>query len=255
LQCYEGLDANTALYEWNYPKQMLHIRLEEAVGENHDLRKAEAEIFSEPYLLKRPLLQAITREDRGPVLLIDEVDRADEEFEAFLLEVLSDFQVTIPELGTVRAKHRPHVVLTSNRTRELSDALKRRCLYLWIDYPDFDKEVRIIEAKVPGVNHQLAEQVAGFMQVVRRLRLSKTPGMAESIDWAMSLMALHADHLEPDAVTETLGAILKDRDDVNRLAGERADSIIKDLTGLSPDQMRQAPGQIAQRVDKELVTR
>jgi MoxR-like ATPase len=255
LQCYEGLDANTALYEWNYPKQMLHIRLEEAVGENHDLRKAEAEIFSEPYLLKRPLLQAITREDRGPVLLIDEVDRADEEFEAFLLEVLSDFQVTIPELGTVRAKHRPHVVLTSNRTRELSDALKRRCLYLWIDYPDFDKEVRIIEAKVPGINPQLAEQVAGFMQVVRRLRLSKTPGMAESIDWAMSLMALHADHLEPEAVSETLGAILKDRDDVNRLAGERADSIIKDLTGLSPDQLRQAPGPIAQRVDKELVTR
>jgi MoxR-like ATPase len=255
LQCYEGLDANTALYEWNYPKQMLHIRLEEAVGENHDLRKAEAEIFSEPYLLKRPLLQAITREDRGPVLLIDEVDRADEEFEAFLLEVLSDFQVTIPELGTVRAKHRPHVVLTSNRTRELSDALKRRCLYLWIDYPDFDKEVRIIEAKVPGINHDLAEQVAGFMQVVRRLRLSKTPGMAESIDWAMSLMALHADHLEPEAVSETLGAILKDRDDVNRLAGERADSIIKDLTGLSPDQLRQAPGSIAQRVDKELVTR
>jgi MoxR-like ATPase len=255
LQCYEGLDANTALYEWNYPKQMLHIRLEEAVGENHDLRKAEAEIFSEPYLLKRPLLQAITREDRGPVLLIDEVDRADEEFEAFLLEVLSDFQVTIPELGTVRAKHRPHVVLTSNRTRELSDALKRRCLYLWIDYPDFEKEVRIIEAKVPGINHQLAEQVAGFMQVVRRLRLSKTPGMAESIDWAMSLMALHADHLEPESVTETLGAILKDRDDVNRLAGERADSIVRDLTGLSPDQLRQAPGPIAQRIEKELVPR
>ena len=255
LQCYEGLDANTALYEWNYPKQMLHIRLEEAVGENHDLRRAEAEIFSEPYLLKRPLLQAITREDQGPVLLIDEVDRADEEFEAFLLEVLSDYQVTIPELGTVRAKHRPHVVLTSNRTRELSDALKRRCLYVWIDYPDFDKEVRIIEAKVPGINHQLAQQVAGFMQVVRRLRLSKTPGMAESIDWAMSLMALHADHLEPDAVTETLGAILKDRDDVNRLAGERADTIVNELSAMSPEQLRQAPTQIAQRIDKELVTR
>jgi MoxR-like ATPase len=255
LQCYEGLDASTALYEWNYPKQMLHIRLEEAVGENHDLRRAEAEIFSEPYLLKRPLLQAITREGQGPVLLIDEVDRADEEFEAFLLEVLSDFQVTIPELGTVRAKHRPHVVLTSNRTRELSDALKRRCLYLWIDYPDFDKEVRIIEAKVPGINHQLASQVAGFMQVVRRLRLSKTPGMAESLDWAMSLMALHADHLEPEAVTETLGAILKDRDDVTRLAGERADSIVDELSNLNPDQLRQAPPQIAQRIDKELVTR
>ena len=177
---------------------MLHIRLEEAVGEKHDIRQQEAEIFSEPYLLKRPLLNAITREDKAPVLLIDEVDRADEEFEAFLLEVLSDFQVTIPELGTVHAKHRPYVVLTSNRTRELSDALKRRCLYLWIDYPDFDKEVRIIETKVEGINHLLAEQVAGFMQVVRRIRLSKTPGMAESLDWAMSLMALHADHLEPE---------------------------------------------------------
>src|SRR5690348_1978758 len=226
LQCYEGLDANSALYEWNYPKQMLHIRLEEAVGEKHDIRQQEAEIFSEPYLLKRPLLNAITRDDKAPVLLIDEVDRADEEFEAFLLEVLSDFQVTIPELGTVHAKHRPYVVLTSNRTRELSDALKRRCLYLWIDYPDFDKEVRIIETKVEGINHLLAEQVAAFMQVVRRIRLSKTPGMAESLDWAMSLMALHADHLEPEAVTETLGAILKDRDDVSRLAGPRTESMV-----------------------------
>ncbi len=256
LQCYEGLDANTALYEWNYPKQMLHIRLEEAVGGNgRDLRQAEAEIFSEPYLLKRPLLQAITRVERAPVLLIDEVDRADEEFEAFLLEVLSDFQVTIPELGTVRAEHRPYVVLTSNRTRELSDALKRRCLYLWIDYPDFDKEVRIIESKVEGINHQLAQQVAGFMQVVRRLRLSKTPGMAESLDWAMSLMALHADHLEPEAVTETLGAILKDRDDVNRLAGERAEAIVDRLSGLDEERLRTAAPEIAQSLEKELVSR
>src|SRR3979409_2543060 len=190
LQCYEGLDANTALYEWNYPKQMLHIRLEEAVGEKHDIRQQEAEIFSEPYLLKRPLLNAITREDQAPVLLIDEVDRADEEFEAFLLEVLSDFQVTIPELGTVHAKHRPYVVLTSNRTRELSDALKRRCLYLCMYYPDFDKEVRIIETKVEGINHLLAEQVAAFMQVVRGIRLSKTPGMADSLEWARGLMAV-----------------------------------------------------------------
>jgi MoxR-like ATPase len=255
LQCYEGLDAATALYEWNYPKQMLHIRLEEAVGERHDLRQQEAEIFSEPYLLKRPLLQAITREEAAPVLLIDEVDRADEEFEAFLLEVLSDFQVTIPELGTVSAKHRPYVVLTSNRTRELSDALKRRCLYLWIDYPDFDKEVRIIETKVEGINHLLAEQVAGFMQVVRRLRLSKTPGMAESLDWAMSLMALHADHLEAEAVTETLGAILKDRDDVNRLAGQRAEAIVSELNQLDENGLRTVPPQIAQRVEKELVSR
>ncbi len=255
LQCYEGLDANSALYEWNYPKQMLHIRLEEAVGEKHDIRQQEAEIFSEPYLLKRPLLNAITREDKAPVLLIDEVDRADEEFEAFLLEILSDFQVTIPELGTVHARHRPYVVLTSNRTRELSDALKRRCLYLWIDYPDFDKEVRIIQTKVEGINNLLAEQVAAFMQVIRRIRLSKTPGMAESLDWAMSLMALHADHLEPESVTETLGAILKDRDDVSRLAGSRTESIVGELTTLDEDGLRTAPPHIAQRVDKELVSR
>src|SRR5215204_1283251 len=253
LQCYEGLDVNTALYEWNYPKQMLRIKMEE--GRDISVEQQEAEIFSEPYLLKRPLLRAISAKDKSPVLLIDEVDRADEEFEAFLLEVLSDFQVTIPELGTVRAKHRPYVVLTSNRTRELSDALKRRCLYLWIDYPDFDKEVRIIETKVEGINHLLAEQVAGFMQVVRRLRLSKTPGMAESIDWAMSLMALHADHLESEAVTETLGAILKDRDDVSRLAGARAESIVGELTALDGQELRAAPPQIAQRIDKELVPR
>src|SRR5438552_9566380 len=147
LQCYEGLDANSALYEWNYPKQMLHIRLEEAVGEKHDIRQQEAEIFSEQFLLKRPLLDAITREDRSPVLLIDEVDRADEEFEAFLLEVLSDFQVSIPEIGTVKATHVPYVVLTSNRTRELSDALRRRCLFFWIDYPNFEKEVRVVKAE------------------------------------------------------------------------------------------------------------
>src|SRR5579862_2222889 len=206
LQCYEGLDVAHAVYEWNYSRQLLHIRAaqEGAV--------AEAELFGPSFLIRRPLLEAI-ESDEPVVLLIDEIDRADEEFEAFLLEVLSDFQITIPELGTVHAKHRPYVVLTSNRTRELSDALKRRCLYLWIDYPDFDKEVRIIETKVEGINHLLAEQVAAFMQVIRRIRLSKTPGMAESLDWAMSLMALHADHLEPESVTETLGAILKDRDD------------------------------------------
>jgi len=252
LQCYEGLDQNAALYEWNYQRQLLAIKAREGSGENADA--IEEHVFSEKYLLERPLLAAIRRE-RAPVLLIDEVDRADEEFEAFLLEVLSDFQVTIPELGTVKAKHRPYVVLTSNRTRELSDALKRRCLYLWIDYPDFDKEVRIIETKVEGINHLLAEQVAGFMQVIRRIRLSKTPGMAESIDWAMSLMALHADHLEPEAVTETLGAILKDRDDVARLAGARAEMIVGELAGLDEEGLRNAPTQIAQRVDKELVSR
>src|SRR6266536_3284447 len=253
LQCYEGLDVNTALYEWNDPKQMRRIKIDEGAGASAD--EQEAHIFSDEFLLKRPLLRAISAKEKSPVLLIDEVDRADEEFEAFLLEVLSDFQVTIPELGTVKAKHRPYVVLTSNRTRELSDALKRRCLYLWIDYPDFDKEVRIIETKVVGINHLLAEQVAGFMQVVRRLRLSKTPGMAESLDWAMSLMALHADHLEAEAVTETLGAILKDRDDVARLAGSRAESIVGELAALDEDGLRSAPAQIAQRVDKELVSR
>ena len=253
LQCYEGLDASTALYEWNYPKQMLHIRLQEAAGPSgRDLRQAEAEIFSEPYLLKRPLLQAISAEAQAPVLLIDEVDRADEEFEAFLLEVLSDFQVTIPELGTVKAQHRPYVVLTSNRTRELSDALKRRCLYLWIDYPDFEKEVRIIEAKAEGINHHLAQQVAGFMQVVRRVRLAKTPGMAESLDWAMSLMALHADHLEGEAVNETLGAILKDRDDVYRMSGRRAQMILDELASVKDEDLPAATPSIAQRVEQDL---
>src|ERR1700738_4873093 len=252
LQCYEGLDQNAALYEWNYQRQLLAIKARESAGENAET--IEEHIFSEKYLLERPLLAAIRREHQ-PVLLIDEVDRADEEFEAFLLEVLSDFQVTIPELGTVHAKHRPYVVLTSNRTRELSDALKRRCLYLWIDYPDCDKEVRIIETKVEGINHLLAEQVAAFMQVVRRIRLSKTPGMAESLDWAMSLMALHSDHLEAEAVTETLGAILKDRDDVGRLAGARSEAIVNELTALDEEGLRTEPPQIAQRIDKELVSR
>src|SRR4051794_12766294 len=200
LQCYEGLDVNTALYEWNFPKQMLRMRIEEA----GTLSTAEKEhlIFSEAFLFKRPLLQAITEPDQSPVLLIDEIDRADEEFEAFLLEILSDFQVTIPELGTIEAAHRPYVALTSNRTRELSDALKRRCLYLWIDYPTFDKELRIIMTKVPGANERLASQISAFMQAVRGIKLGKTPGVAESLDWAMSLMALHADHLERDTVRE-----------------------------------------------------
>ncbi|HYW87419.1 MAG TPA: MoxR family ATPase [Chloroflexota bacterium] len=252
LQCYEGIDAAEALYEWNYPRQLLAIRLADSQG----TELGEEELFGPDYLIRRPLLRALEHPGPRPaVLLVDEIDRADDDFEAFLLELLAEAAVTIPELGTVRAKHRPYVVLTSNRTRELSDALKRRCLYLWIDYPDFDKEVRIIETKVEGINHQLAEQVAGFMQVVRRLRLSKTPGMAESLDWAMSLMALHADHLEPEAVSETLGAILKDRDDVSRLAGPRAESIVGELTSLDNEGLRNAPPQIAQRVDKELVSR
>ncbi len=212
LQCYEGLDATTALYEWNYPKQLLHIKLEETSGRS--MAEKEASIFSEAFLLKRPLLQAITHEGSAPVLLIDEVDRSDEEFEAFLLEVLSDFQVTIPEIGTIRARHHPAVVLTSNRARELSEALRRRCLYLWIDYPSFEKELRIVRAKVPGLSDRLAAEVTGVMQTLRAMRLAKIPGVAESLDWARALVALHADHLEPELVRETLGCVLKDQADL-----------------------------------------
>ncbi len=214
LQCYEGLDVHTALYEWNYQRQMLRIKLEETSG--RPVEEKEHLIFSEPFLLKRPLLQAITA-DRAPVLLIDEVDRADEEFEAFLLEVLSDFQVSIPEIGTVRARHIPYVVLTSNRTRELSDALRRRCLYLWIDYPSFDKELTIVHTKVPAINDRLAHQICGFMQLVRAAPLAKVPGIAETLDWSAALMALHRDHLDPAAVEETLGCLCKDQEDLVRV--------------------------------------
>jgi MoxR-like ATPase len=212
LQCYEGLDVNTALYEWNYAKQLLHIKLQE--GSSASTREREAEIFSREFLLERPLLRAITRPDAPPVLLVDEVDRSDEEFEAFLLEVLSDHQVTIPEIGTVRATHPPYVVLTSNRTRELSEALRRRCLYLWVDYPTFDKELRIVRGKVPGIEAHLADEVVRFVQRVRGRRLSKTPGVAESLDWAQALVALGADALGDDVVDETLGCVLKDEADI-----------------------------------------
>jgi MoxR-like ATPase len=219
LQCYEGLDASAALYEWNYQKQLLHIKLHEA-SRNSEAEE-EREIFSESFLLKRPLLQAITQE-RSPVLLVDEVDRADEEFEAFMLEVFSDWQVTIPEIGTIKATHPPHVILTSNRTRELSDALRRRCLYLWIDYPTFDKEIAIVERKVPGINQRLAGEVARFMESLRRVRLSKVPGVAETLDWANALAGLHADHLDETLVSETLGCVLKDADDIKRFRAEVA---------------------------------
>jgi MoxR-like ATPase len=217
LQCYEGLDANTALYEWNYPKQLLHIKLDER--SERSVGQREADIFSEAFLLKRPLLQAITHAGRPPVLLIDEVDRADEEFEAFLLEVLSDFQVSIPEVGTVRAKTRPAVVLTSNRSRDLSDALRRRCLYLWIDYPSLDKELRIVRSRVPGISEKLARELTTFMQSLRRLKLAKTPGVAESLDWAAALVALHASELDAALVQETLGCFLKDEADLRALTG------------------------------------
>ena len=217
LQCYEGLDAGTALYEWNYQKQLLHIKLHE--GGQRSVDQEEHEIFSESFLLKRPLLQAITQE-RSPVLLVDEVDRADEEFEAFMLEVFSDWQVTIPEIGTIKATHPPHVILTSNRVRELSDALRRRCLYLWIDYPSYDKEVTIVERKVPGINPRLAGEIARFMESLRRVRLAKVPGVAETLDWATALAALHADHLDETLVSETLGCVLKDADDIKRFRAE-----------------------------------
>lgn len=212
LQCYEGLDATTALYEWNYPKQLLHIKLEESSPASE--AEKEAAIFSEAFLLKRPLLQAITERERAPVLLIDEIDRSDEEFEAFLLEVLSDFQVTIPEIGTIKATHRPHMVLTSNRSRDLSDALRRRCLYHWIDYPSLQKELEIVRAKVPAIGETLSSQVALVMQATRAMSLSKIPGVAETLDWANALVALDATQLNREIMTETMGCFLKDEADM-----------------------------------------
>ena len=220
LQCYEGLDVATALYEWNYPKQLLHIKLEE--GSDRSVREKEAVIFSEPFLLERPLLRAIRAERRSPVLLVDEVDRSDEEFEAFLLEVLSDYQVTIPEIGTVRATHTPHVVLTSNRTRELSEALRRRCLYLWVEYPSLAKELSIVRAKVPGIDERLARDLAAFVQAIRRQKLTKTPGVAETLDWARALVALGAEELDDDVTGDTLGCFLKDEADIRQVGVEVA---------------------------------
>ena len=227
LQCYEGLDATTALYEWNYPKQMLHIKLQESLPGS--VKEKEAEIFSEAFLLKRPLLQAITHQDQPPVLLIDEIDRSDEEFEAFLLEVLSDFQVTIPELGTVKATHRPHVLLTSNRSRELSDALKRRCLYLWIDFPTLDKEIRIVRTKVPAAGENLSADIARIIQAVRTLSLSKTPGVAETLDWAAALAALDTQTIDRGALAETAGCFLKDEGDLRKLETELASGSLQNL--------------------------
>src|SRR3989475_2356056 len=219
LQCYEGLDASTALYEWNYQTQLLHIKLAETAP-GRSVSEQEHEIFSEPFLLRRPLLQAISQEGKAPILLVDEVDRSDEEFEAFMLEIFAEWQVTIPEIGTIKAVHPPHVILTSNRTRELSDALRRRCLYIWIDYPSYEKEVRIIERKVPGIDARLAREVARFMESLRRVRLSKVPGVAETLDWAQALAVLHADHLDESVVIETLGCVLKDADDIKKFRAE-----------------------------------
>src|SRR5688572_14321905 len=229
LQCYEGLDVSTALYEWNYPKQLLHIKLGETSGQS--IAQREAEIFSEEFLLERPLLRAI-RAARQVVLLIDEVDRSDEEFEAFLLEVLSEYQVTIPEIGTVRAAHEPCVVLTSNRSRELSEALRRRCLYLWIDYPTLEKELRIVRTKVPAASERLAREVTAFMQSLRRVALVKLPGLSETLDWALALVALHADHLDAEVVRETLGCVLKDEADLKRVSGHLDDGKLAEMLGL-----------------------
>ncbi|WP_329958784.1 AAA family ATPase [Sporosarcina sp. G11-34] len=211
LQCYEGLDVNNALYEWNYAKQMLHIRLTE--NSEATLAEREADIFSKQFLLTRPILEAFMEEEAPSVLLIDEVDRADEAFEAFLLEALAEFQITIPELGTIKAKHRPYVILTSNRTRELSDALRRRCLYQWVSYPDFKKETEILQARLPDIDKNLAEQIAKVMETIRQMPLQKIPGVAESLDWAQALISMHRSELNQETVQETLGCFLKNRDD------------------------------------------
>ena len=223
LQCYEGLDVSSAVYEWDYSRQMLEIRLLEAegqVGGRVSRQEARRDLFSGEFLLKRPLLQAVTAEEAGepaPVLLIDELDRADEEFEAFLLEVLSDFQVTVPEIGTLRAKEPPVVVITSNRTREIHDALRRRCLYHWIDYPPYEKELRIVEAKVPEAAEALAEEVVRFVQELRRADLYKRPGVAETLDWLRALVALDRKALTPETIDATLGVLLKYQDDIEQV--------------------------------------
>lgn len=219
LQCYEGLDVNTAVYEWDYTRQMLEIRLLEAAGNVNEERAAK-KIFSPEFLLKRPLLQAIERANGlEPVLLIDELDRADEEFEAFLLEILSDFQVTVPEIGTIKAEQPPVVIITSNRTREIHDALKRRCLYHWIDYPSFEKEYNIVLAKVPQAPEQLAQEVVAFVQELRQEDLYKLPGVAETLDWISALVALDQEDLTETVVNDTLGVLLKYQDDIEHTQG------------------------------------
>jgi len=219
LQCYEGLDVNTAVYEWNYPRQMLEIRLLEARGEAE--RATAHDIFGADFLIRRPLLQALeASEGAAPVLLIDEIDRADEEFEAYLLEILSDFQVTVPEIGTIRAERPPRVVLTSNRTREVHDALKRRCLYHWIDYPTAQKEYEIVLAKVPDAPERLAREVVAFVHRLRQADLTKVPGIAETLDWAAALLSLGARELAPELVDETLGVVLKYEEDIRQVRGD-----------------------------------
>ena len=229
LQCYEGLDVSAAVYEWNYGAQMIAIRLAEAEGEG-DRERIEHDVFSERFLIKRPLLQALEPDTSGPpVLLIDEIDRTDEAFEAFLLEVLADFQVTVPELGTVKAPHPPIVVVTSNRTREVHDALKRRCLYQWVGYPNAERELRILRAKVPGISKKLSEQVVAFVQTLRREDLFKSPGVAETLDWASALAELDVVALDPATVSDTLGVLLKYQDDITRLDATKVKVLLDEV--------------------------
>lgn len=249
LQCYEGLDAGSAIYEWNYQKQLLHIRLSEESEKTLEAR--ETEIFGRDFLLERPLLKAISGE-RTPVLLIDEIDRADEAFEAFLLELLSDWQLSIPELGTLQAEHPPYTVLTSNRTRELSDALRRRCLYLWIDYPDFAKELQIVRARVPQVSEALSAQLVAFLQLLRKLPLEKTPGVAESLDWATTLMMLGADHLDADTITNTLSVLLKHYEDQTRFKSRWLPALLEGINQLTPGHEELRLDQAWQRVEAAL---
>ena len=228
LQCYEGLDVASAVYEWNSAAQMIAIRVAEAGGET-DREQLSSDIFAEKYLIKRPLLQALEPDVAGPpVLLIDEIDRADEAFEAYLLEILSDFQVSIPELGTVKAPQPPIVIVTSNRTREIHDALKRRCLYHWVDYPSAERELAIVKSRVPNIGAKLSEQVVGFVQALREQDLFKVPGVAETIDWATALTELDAKSLTPQVVGDTLGALLKYQDDIGRIKGDALNKVIKE---------------------------
>ena len=236
LQCYEGLDISSAVYEWNYPRQMIEIRLAEAGGRVHEAsgqaarKKLSQDIFSEQFLIKRPLLQALeSSEGAAPVLLIDELDRTDEPFEAYLLEVLSDFQVSIPELGTIKADKPPIVIITSNRTREIHDAVKRRCLYHWVDYPDAARELDILRRKAPGAAERLSQEIVAFVQRLRKMDLFKLPGVAETIDWTKALVALDKLVLDPDTVNDTLGALLKYQDDIGRVRGSEAERLLSEV--------------------------
>ncbi len=242
LQCYEGLDINHAVYEWNHARQILEIRLMESSGQV-DRESATADLFSERFLIKRPLLQAIDESrEKSPVLLIDELDRADEEFEGFLLEMLGNFQITIPELGTYKAVHPPIVIITSNRTREVHDALKRRCLYYWIEYPDFQKELQIITDKIPEAPRQLAQQVTGFIQELRETELYKIPGVSETLDWTSALLALNQSELDPQVIDDTMGIVLKYQDDIEMVRGEPVRAMLERARNRGPRRGRRGGG-------------